>query len=72
MISSMKRVATNHGGARPGAGRKKSDSDSISVNWRISKKAKEWLKCRAKEQGVSIAVLLDMLVDNFVSLSKKS
>lgn len=60
-----------HGGARPGAGRKASTPDTVPVNWRVSGKAKEWLKWQAKEQGVSIATILDMLIDSFEDMARK-
>lgn len=59
----------NHGGARPGAGRKASAPDTLPVNWRVSRRAKEWLKWQAKEQGVSIATILDMLIDSFEDMA---
>ena len=53
------------GGARPGAGRKAAAPDTIPVNWRVTQKAKAWLVEQAKEQGVSIAAILDELIDTF-------
>ena len=54
----------SRGGARPGAGRKKM-RDTVPVCWRISPQANEWIRGQAKEQGVSIAAVLDILVSPF-------
>lgn len=52
-----------HGGARQGAGRKASTPDTMAVNWRVSRPAKAWIKTQAMEQGVSIATILDNLIE---------
>ena len=52
-----------HGGKREGAGRKKS-ATSIPVHWRISPSAKEWIVNMAKEQGVSIEKILNILIES--------
>ena len=52
-----------HGGARQGAGRKASTPDTMAVNWRVSRPAKAWMKTQAMEQGVSIATILDNLIE---------
>lgn len=54
-----------HGGARPGAGRKKADKDSTQITWRVSSRAKSWIREQSKAQGVSTAVILDQLIDAF-------
>ena len=59
-----------HGGARPGAGRKASTPDTTAVNWRVSERAKQWMKGQAIEQGVSIATILDILIDEFEERAK--
>lgn len=59
-----------HGGARPGAGRRQSGPDSIQVNWRVSENAKAWIIRQAKEQGVSVAAIVDELVKTFEEVSK--
>lgn len=59
-----------HGGARPGAGRRQSGPDSIQVNWRVSQNAKMWIVGQAKEQGVSVAAIVDELVKTFEEVSK--
>lgn len=56
-----------HGGARPGAGRKASAPDTVQVNWRVTAKAKEWMKSRAVESGSSIAAVLDDLISFYNS-----
>lgn len=53
-----------HGGKREGAGRKKS-ATSIPVHWRISPSAKEWIVNMAKEQGVSIEKILNILIESY-------
>lgn len=53
------------GGARAGAGRKAATPDTIPVHWRVSERAKEWMKGQAMEQGVSIATILDELIAAF-------
>ena len=53
------------GGARLGAGRKRSGPDSIPVNWRVSESAKKWMKERAIEDGVSIGAVLDRLIQHY-------
>lgn len=54
----------NHGGARPGAGRKKM-TDTVPVCWRISPQANEWIRKQADEQGVTIARIVDELIKSF-------
>lgn len=58
------------GGKRPGAGRRQSGPDSIQVNWRVSENAKAWIIRQAKEQGVSVAAIVDELVKTFEEVSK--
>lgn len=60
------KVLNTHGGARAGAGRKPSTPDTTQVNWRVSERAKHWMKQQAMEQGVSIATILDTLIDTFI------
>ena len=55
-----------HGGARPGAGRKASTPDTTGVRWRVSESAKAWVKKQAMAQGVSIATIIDRLIDNAI------
>ena len=59
-----------HGGYRPGAGRRQSGPDSIQVTWRVSENAKAWIIGQAKEQGVSVAAIVDELVKTFEEVSK--
>lgn len=61
----MKQEQTTWGGARAGAGRKASTPDTVPVHWRVSEKAKGWMKGMAMEQGVSIATILDELIAAF-------
>lgn len=53
------------GGARLGAGRKRSGPDSIPVNWRVSDRAKVWILKQARVQGVSVAAIIDELIKAF-------
>lgn len=55
----------NHGGARPGAGRRRSGPDSVPVNWRVSNMAKAWILEQARVQGVSVAAIIDELIKAF-------
>ena len=55
----------SHGGARPGAGRKRSGPETVAVNWRVSEAAKSWMKRRAAENGISIGAVLDDLIEIF-------
>lgn len=65
MNTYIKQEQTTWGGARTGAGRKPSTPDTTPVNWRVSERAKHWMKGQAMEQGVSIATILDTLIDVF-------
>lgn len=58
------------GGARPGAGRRQSGPDSIQVNWRVSETAKAWIVGQAREQGVSVAAIVDELVKTFEEVAR--
>lgn len=61
-----------HGGARPGAGRKASTPGTTAVNWRVSESAKAWMKEQAMTQGVSIATILDILIQSFEEESERA
>lgn len=54
-----------HGGARPGAGRKRSPRDTKTVSWRLSSYAREWITRQADEQGVTSGEIIDILIQNF-------
>ena len=54
-----------HGGARPGAGRKPADKNSVQVNWRVSDKAKAWMRDKSMTLGESTATILDLLIEVF-------
>lgn len=60
-----------HGGARPGAGRKASAPNTTAVNWRVSGSAKAWMKEQAMTQGVSIATVLDILIEDYIDNAGK-
>lgn len=58
-----------HGGARPGAGRKKM-TDTVPVCWRISKETNDWIRSQAEEQGVTVREIIDELVKTFEDASQ--
>lgn len=53
------------GGKRKGAGRKGFCENGGPVCWYVSEEAKNWMKQQAKEQGVSIGAVLDVLIASF-------
>lgn len=63
--------ANTWGGARTGAGRKPNPFNTIAVRWDVKPESKEWLKAQAKEQGVSIAVILDELIKTFEQVANR-
>lgn len=54
-----------HGGARAGAGRKRSPRDTKTVSWRLSSYAREWITRQAEEQGVTSGEIIDILIQSF-------
>ena len=58
-----------HGGARPGAGRKKM-TDTVPVCWRISKETNDWIRSQAEELGVTVREIIDELVKTFEDASQ--
>ena len=64
------KVVNTHGGARAGAGRKANPFKTIAVRWDIKPESKEWLKAQAKEQGVSVAAIVDELVKTFEEMAR--
>lgn len=58
------------GGKREGAGRKGFCEKTVPVCWRISEDSREWIMAQAKEQGVSIGVIIDELVRSFTALAE--
>lgn len=60
-----------HGGARPGAGRKKM-SDTVPVCWRISSMANEWIRAKAETQGVTVGRIIDELVRTFEETAEQT
>jgi hypothetical protein len=58
-----------HGGARPGAGRKKL-TDTVPVCWRISKSSNNWIRSQAEEQGVTVREIIDELIKAFEDTCK--
>lgn len=54
-----------HGGAREGAGRKGFCDKTVSVCWRVSERAKEWLTRQAREQNKPIGAIIEQLLDAY-------
>lgn len=54
-----------HGGARAGAGRKRSPRETKTVSWRLSSYAREWITRKAAEQGVTSGEVIDALIRRF-------
>lgn len=50
------------GGARPGAGRKRSPRNSVLVSWRISEASREWIKSTAESACITPGEVVDELV----------
>ena len=42
----------------------------VPVCWRISREANEWIRRQAKEQGVSVAAIVDELVETYEELAR--
>lgn len=61
----MEQSKNTWGGKREGAGRKGFCDKTTPVCWRISARAKEWIAWQAKEQGVPVGVIIDLLVDSY-------
>lgn len=58
-----------HGGARQGSGRKPSGPETVDVNWRVSEAAKDWIKQKAHEDGVSIGSVIDKLIECYARVN---
>lgn len=50
------------GGARPGAGRKRSPRNSVPVSWKISADARDWIKEAAEQACITPGEVVDELV----------
>lgn len=61
----MDQNKNNWGGKREGAGRKGFCEKTVPVCWRVSAEAREWINTQAKEQGVPVGVIIDLLIDEF-------
>ena len=57
------------GGYREGSGRKSFCEDVVPVHWRISESAKNWMKQKAVEDGVSIGAVLDRLIQHYEAVN---
>jgi hypothetical protein len=51
-----------HGGARPGAGRKRSPRKPVLVSWRISEASREWIKETASAACITPGEVVDELI----------
>ena len=58
------------GGARPGAGRKRTDGKRVTVTARVSPRTKEVLKAM-KAEGMGIGKILDDAADTYIRMSDK-
>lgn len=57
------------GGYREGSGRKSFCEDVVPVHWRIRESAKNWMKQKAVEDGVSIGAVLDRLIQHYEAVN---
>lgn len=60
----------SHGGKRVGAGRKPMVVEPVTIGWKVSSNAKEWITTRAEELGVTSGVILDLLIDHFIKTTE--
>lgn len=63
----------NHGGARPGAGRKAValEERKVTISARVLPDIRQWIDEQAEEQGVSVGRIIEVLVTSFIQESKK-
>lgn len=55
------------GGKRAGAGRPAIDQSRkrVQLSISVSQEAREWMQTQAREQGVTMGVILEVLIDHF-------
>ena len=55
------------GGKRAGAGRPvvAEHEKRVQLSLSISPKAKEWMQTQSREQGVTMGIILEVLIDSF-------
>lgn len=55
------------GGRRAGAGRPAIDQSQkrVQMSLSVSQEAREWMRTQAAEQGVTMGVILEVLIDHF-------
>lgn len=62
-------LMNTHGGARPGAGRKKSGRNA-ALSCTIKPENKEYLEQRAKETGLTVTEVLEAIIETFIDEHK--
>ena len=62
-------LVNTHGGARPGAGRKKSGR-SATLSFTIKPENKEYLEQRAKKTGLTVTEVLETIIELFIDEHK--
>ena len=58
------------GGKREGAGRKAKNASNVTVCWRISEEARDWIAEQSEQAGVSKGEIIDILIKSFEALAK--
>lgn len=61
-VVAVRDLSPTWGGSRPGAGRKKSRPDSVTISIRINAWEKKILQYRAKENGMTLSSYLVKLI----------
>ena len=61
------------GGKRPNAGRPLLDENKkrVQLSLCVSPEAKEWMQTQSREQGVTMGVILEVLIDSFEDSCKE-
>ena len=59
------------GGRRPGAGRPAVARKRAQLSLSVSQEAKEWMQTQSQEQGVTMGVILEVLIDCYEENCKR-
>ena len=61
------------GGKRPGAGRPvvAEYEKRVQLSLSVSPKIKEWMQTQSREQGVTMGIILEVLIDSFEDSCKE-
>ena len=59
------------GGKRPGAGRPAVARKRVQLSLSVSQEAKVWMQTQSQEQGVTMGVILEVLIDCYEENCKK-